>query len=279
MRAATLLLLFIFMTSSAQEQAELSVYFDSGSHSLSLQESEKIKSFFTSDTISINNIAVSGYCDDIGNGADNLLLSEKRAATVSEYILSLTDSAGLEQSGKGELPLTPSANADHQRELHRKTVINVSYSIKPKTAVVVSPPKDEVDHYIGYKELTEPLAEGDKLILRRLQFISSTTTFESPEIAESELNEFVDYLKRNPQTRFEIQGHVCCITKSFFDARDIYTGKNNLSAARAKRIYDYFIEKGIAASRMTYQGFGRKFPREGVQERMNKRVEIIITQI
>ena len=55
--------------------------------------------------------------------------------------------------------------------------------------------------------------------------------------------------------------------------------RNNLSHTRAQKVFDYLIEKGISPNRMTYMGYGRKFPIPGGIESDNKRVEILITKI
>ena len=49
----------------------------------------------------------------------------------------------------------------------------------------------------------------------------------------------------------------------------------NLSVARAKYVYDYFIEKGIDKSRMSYEGLAHSFPLGGSDDK-NRRVEILI---
>ena len=73
---------------------------------------------------------------------------------------------------------------------------------------------------------------------------------------------------------FIIQGHVCC-TKGVVDAVDKKTNKRNLSVARAKFVYDYFIDYGIGSERMSYEGLGHRFPLGGSDDK-NRRVEILI---
>ena len=56
---------------------------------------------------------------------------------------------------------------------------------------------------------------------------------------------------------------------------------NELSAARARLIYEILIDKGIPAERMFWKGMGNTemiFPNAGIEEekRKNMRVEILI---
>ena len=79
---------------------------------------------------------------------------------------------------------------------------------------------------------------------------------------------------KNETFSFVIQGHVCC-TEGQLDAVDKKTNMRNLSVARAKYVYDYFIEKGIDKSRMSYEGLAHSFPLGGSDDK-NRRVEILI---
>ena len=82
------------------------------------------------------------------------------------------------------------------------------------------------------------------------------------------------YLFEGQTFSFVIQGHVCC-TEGRLDAVDKKTNMRNLSVARAKYVYDYFIEKGINKSRMSYEGLAHSFPLGGSDDK-NRRVEILI---
>jgi outer membrane protein OmpA-like peptidoglycan-associated protein len=63
-----------------------------------------------------------------------------------------------------------------------------------------------------------------------------------------ELLNLSQYLKKNAAIKIEIQGH----TDSQGDA-----AKNLvLSEARAKAVFDFLINEGIAANRLSYKGYG-----------------------
>lgn len=67
-----------------------------------------------------------------------------------------------------------------------------------------------------------------------------------------ELNKFRDFLKNNPAIRVELGGHT--------DTRGDATDNQKLSEARAKAVYDYLVNEGIDAKRMTYKGYGESQP-------------------
>lgn len=114
--------------------------------------------------------------------------------------------------------------------------------------------------------------------MKNLLFLGSLTVFQSPEDAEDELQKVISYLNSHPDTKIEIQGHVCCISNSFKDAYDRNSQKNNLSQTRAQKVFDYLVKKGIPPTRMNYVGYGRRFPIPGGVEQDNKRVEILILE-
>ena len=86
---------------------------------------------------------------------------------------------------------------------------------------------------------------------------------------ESEINSFVEFLKKYPNVAVEIQGH----TDS--DGNDKHNQK--LSENRAKSIKTYMVKKGIEASRITAVGYGEttpKYPNDTPENKqMNRRIE------
>lgn len=86
------------------------------------------------------------------------------------------------------------------------------------------------------------------------------------------LNEDIELLKKDPSLDVSIEGH-CDIIGS-----DAYNQK--LSEKRAKAVYDYLLQNGIAADRMKTVGYGRKrpiVPNDSAENRaINRRVELQI---
>lgn len=88
-----------------------------------------------------------------------------------------------------------------------------------------------------------------------------------------ELNKLKKYLKDYPNLKIEIHGHT--------DNQGEEEYNQILSENRAKAVYNYLIQEGIAKERLSYKGFGESKPiatndtKEGRQ--LNRRTEYIIT--
>lgn len=95
-----------------------------------------------------------------------------------------------------------------------------------------------------------PLASTAENILNNVFFDLGKATLR-PE-SKVELLNLSSYLKKNPKLQIEIQGH----TDSQGDA-----AKNLLlSDARSKAVYQFLIQEGIDAARLTYKGYGSSQP-------------------
>ncbi len=269
------LLLFLFIVHCATAQQH-SIYFDSGSYTLNEAQQSELISLFSSEDKTFNTIVVSGFCDDVGSSESNVVLSQKRAESVTRFLQNELQISVESSQGKGEIESTNSEqNSDEFRRKNRVVTIEFQTVVVPPKTTQPSEKKATSD----YKTFSDNLKQGDKVIMKNLLFLGSLTVFEFPEEAEIELKKIIAFLQNNPSAQIEIQGHVCCITNSFKDAFDRNTRKNNLSETRAKKIFDYLVEQNIAPERMTYKGYGRRFPISGGDEQQNKRVEILITKI
>lgn len=87
-----------------------------------------------------------------------------------------------------------------------------------------------------------------------------------------ELDSLVSFMKANPKTKIEISGHT--------DATGNEAHNRRLSENRADAVAEYIVDKGIATSRVTFNGFGSSRPIAGNNDeqgrRKNRRVEILI---
>ncbi|MCB9165406.1 MAG: OmpA family protein [Flavobacteriales bacterium] len=86
------------------------------------------------------------------------------------------------------------------------------------------------------------------------------------------LDELIDFLKENPTVRIRIEGHT--------DSRGNTADNKRLSEDRASTVRNYLQDHGIAAARLTHQGFGPEKPlatndtEEGRAK--NRRTEFVI---
>lgn len=270
--------LFISSFSFAQNTKEIvTILFDSNEVLIKSSEKEKLVSFFSNENLIIQAIIIEGFCDDIGTSENNLILSSNRAKSVAEFLKKEFNLSPNSFVGKGEIALPTNSSEEETRKNNRKAVIEVTFSKTEETKIESQ--KVTKDVFSEYKTFSDNLVVGDKIIINNILFFGSSTNFEDVEEAGLELEKIATFLKNHPSSEIEIQGHVCCISASFKDAHDRFTGKNNLSETRAEKIYTILIEKGISSERMTHHGYGRQFPIPGAEEHYNKRVEILITKI
>ncbi len=253
-----LFFLFFPFFCSSQFNVEHTIYFDTDEYFMVQTEKARLFSFVKAlPKRGLLKIEISGFCDDIGAENYNLVLSQNRANSIREVFSSLSffPDKIISVDGKGEVLLNvyPSDDPEIVRSLNRRVDVVVSYldpaavsetSLKDTSGPIVL---NNVHFISGYSYLTR----GSKEVLSSL---AKTLTKE--------------------RFSFVIQGHVCC-TEGKIDAIDKRTKERNLSVARAKYVYDYFLEKGIEKSRMSYDGFGHRFPLGGSADK-DRRVEIVV---
>lgn len=113
-----------------------------------------------------------------------------------------------------------------------------------------------LDDTSGIKEpylknvLMKPIREGESIVLRNIFFETDSSRL-LPE-SETELANLLSLLNRNASLKIEISGHT--------DNSGSESYNQLLSGKRARAVYDYLIEKGIAKQRLSYKGFGADKP-------------------
>ena len=122
-------------------------------------------------------------------------------------------------------------------------------------------------------ELTSAVENGQTIRMRLLNFPTDSANVQ--EDAFPVLDELYDFLVLNSAVIIEIGGHTNNQPSDDF--------ADKLSTARAKSVTDYLTNKGIAAQRVLYKGYGKRYPiasnlnPEG--RKVNQRVEIKILKI
>jgi outer membrane protein OmpA-like peptidoglycan-associated protein/tetratricopeptide (TPR) repeat protein len=91
-----------------------------------------------------------------------------------------------------------------------------------------------------------PLTAAKPTILKNVFFDLGKATLR-PE-SGVELNKLVEFLLANPTIHIELGGHT--------DTRGDAVENMTLSTNRAKAVYDYIVNRGITAERLTYKGYG-----------------------
>jgi len=89
-----------------------------------------------------------------------------------------------------------------------------------------------------------------------------------------ELDEVVDFLKRNPKVRIELQGHT--------DNQGSALNDLELSQQRVDKIKNYLVSQGIRSNRVSGKGFGNTRPiasnNTEEERKLNRRVEFVIVK-
>jgi outer membrane protein OmpA-like peptidoglycan-associated protein len=279
-----LFLCIIFACQCVFSQNELTheVYFETDKYEVITTEENRLLLFISKlADMDIESISIFGFCDDIGASDYNLKLSQDRANAIKAIFANneISESLISNVDGKGEVLLKIVDETDilKIRGLNRK----VEIIVKPK------PPKVQVaEEQIEVKNVPEKkknvpeiikgeLKKGDKIVFENILFKTGYSTImpESKKILEDIANSLIE----RKDIYFTIQGHVCC-TQFSRDAVDRKTKQRNLSVARAKFVYDYFVKKGVNPKRMKYVGLRRLFPLGG-DPKDDRRVEILITYV
>ena len=255
-------LLFIFQSilAHAQYNVEHSVYFDTDEFLLTKTEQTRLQKLLT--TLSRDNviqIEIYGFCDDRGGENYNLVLSQNRANSIKSLF---NDASFFPEKistvdGKGELLLNIIDDKDP----------SVLRALNRRVDGVISYPEESSPNYND----AEKIANKNKFVLENVLFITGYSYV--TRNSKKTLSNVVKRIKESDFS-FVIQGHVCC-TEGALDAVDKKTSKRNLSVARAKFVYDFFIKEGIDKSRMSYEGLAHKFPLGGSTDK-DRRVEILI---
>jgi len=282
--------LFIFFILSCQfiiGQNKLihEVYFETDKYEVPPTETNRLLLFISKlSDIDIESISIYGFCDDRGAAEYNLILSQERANAIKAIFANneISESLITNVDGKGEILLKIVNEKDviKIRGLNRKVEIIVKpkpkktkeeEAIEAKKIAEASSKKKDVPEIIKDKNLKI----GDKVLFENILFKTGYSTM-VPK-SKTVLAAIAKSLIERDDIYFTIQGHVCC-TQLSRDAVDRKTKKRNLSVARAKFVYDYFVKKGINPKRMKYVGLRRLFPLGG-DPQFDRRVEILITYV
>ena len=257
-----LLFLLFFGSLTAQINTVQSIYFELNKFTLNQNEiSQMVRRLDSAYFSRFKAIYLYGYCDDRGSLDYNDKLSKKRVAFIQDLLIS----KGIAQNkificeGRGKVNLDKDAvkNIKEVRDKNRRVdlilVKNVFYHSIPENPKV-----------------------GDNIVLDRITFDlgSSELTLNT----KKELDRTIAILKKHKTLRFEIKGHVCCTSNKYSDAIDQETQSRDLSENRAKNVFNYLRFMGISPYRMSYKGYGNRFPL-GKDDAQDRRVELFITKI
>ncbi len=271
------LLLLAAAGAFAQTEESLTVYFPFNRYYITPDAARQLDSLRESVKENTGGPAFSlwGHCDNRGTDEYNNRLSQKRAKAVMEYLVrkGMNREAFLSVNGAGETAPLNENKTESERQLNRRVVIRIT--MPDHTGVMKKEDRTPLKEKIADTSITA----GTRIILRNINFLGGLHEF-LPE-SYPMLEELLEAMQGNPRLIIRVEGHICC-QEGPGDGMDNGTGIENLSEARAMAVRDYLLEKGIAAARVSYQGFGHSrplhpYPENTEEERVqNRRVEIKI---
>jgi outer membrane protein OmpA-like peptidoglycan-associated protein len=114
------------------------------------------------------------------------------------------------------------------------------------------------------------ITKGTVIRVNNLYF--KADSFKIQYISFDALLEVYDFLVENPDVKIEVGGHTNGIPSHDYCDR--------LSTSRAKAVVDYLVDRGISDSRLTFKGYGKRYPVSSNDTKSgrakNQRVEIKI---
>lgn len=241
-------------------------------------------------------IGVIGYTDFLGSNAYNQQLAWQRAMIVKAYLEQSNPNLKASASGKGEVlglvttgtqgdPLNRRVDIVYSKKIkvkEVKPVVNIMPVSKPPARITREPVIIEGSN-LSAKERIDKLPAlnvGEAISLDEITFKPGRHFLRSEAIPY--LERILKVLKKNPNVKLDIQGHICCESDGR-DGYDIDEGSINLSVNRARFIYEYFIREGISANRLSYIGLGssklKVFPEITSEDEVkNRRVVFMIVE-
>jgi outer membrane protein OmpA-like peptidoglycan-associated protein len=118
----------------------------------------------------------------------------------------------------------------------------------------------------------DPITKGTAVVLNNIFFDTDSYVLKDKSITE--LRRVLQFLTENPQVKIEIQGHT--------DNTGTAAYNQQLSENRARAVYQFLIQAGIPATRLSAKGFGALHPvasNDTPEGRMqNRRIEFKVLE-
>lgn len=263
MKMKCFLIVFLFNVITIAAQEKLEVFFEFDKHEINAVSMQKLIGWIEySKDIEVQKIY--GFCDWKGTNPYNDTLSVKRVQSVynllKERNVKIKDN--YEIKGFGEDFVQSKVQFENRKVI---IVFEKIKESKPKTAEAIL--LEELNQKI------KTAKAGDIIKLKNIYFFN----FSAKLLPKSKpiLYELLCVMEENPKLKIEIQGHICCQTKS---------GLYDVSTARAKTIYNFLIQNKIDRKRLSFKGYGITKPIHPIPEKTeeeeneNRRVEILIVE-
>ncbi len=263
---AILLVVLVASVAHAQTNDTFRVYFSMRDARLTTKAKDYIdRLMFKAALTHFQKLIILGYADNTGGKGLNDSLSLARARSVQQYLVA---------SGSSEKDITlVTGNGAIERAKNtggypedRKVLIIVDRT----TGTPAAPPPSKVSPFAAVKV-------NETVSLDHI-FFQGGSDILLPS-AGPEIDTLYQFLVRNPTVRILITGNICCIGEP--TGKDLPFGETTLSVARAQRVYETLVARGISRNRMQYTGVGngkpKVYPEKGEGDAVrNRRVDVKI---
>ncbi|MBI1933584.1 MAG: OmpA family protein [Ignavibacteriales bacterium] len=212
-------------------------------------------------------IEILGHTDSIGTDEYNLDLSERRANSVKNYLITRdVNGDRLYTGGCGERKPVADNGTEIGRAINRRIEFSIYKGVSGKCSKQI-----EGDADINGSEFENAVKNSEQVKIEGVffKFDSDVLTQES----EKTLLHVVDILKQYPNANVEIQGHTDSLGNNLYN--------EFLSEKRAKSVKKFLVKNGINESRLSTIGYGESKPIEdngtAYGRAVNRRIEFKIS--
>ncbi len=249
---------FALVSGKAQGDSTLNfeVYFPLDESRLTATQKSKVDSVLEIAPLSIvKKLVIYGHTDSLAGIEYNRKLSKERVLRILEYfVLKGLDPLKARTDFYGEeRPKYDNGPQERFKNRRCEVWLSIDRSLLPQ-------PEQKLSDL--------QLKKGDKLRIPNLNFVGNqpVPVWESMPALE----DLTRLMKRNPDLKVSIQGHVCC------------ADDQELSTARAFTVYSFLLANGISRSRMSYEGYSNREPlfreRTEKERALNRRVELEVRE-
>jgi outer membrane protein OmpA-like peptidoglycan-associated protein len=255
------------------------IYFSFNNYSISKNQSIQLNSFLhkhiPADTEAVT-ITIVGYTDTVGTEKYNTALSMRRCQSVNSALQQIT----VNRNYKAQLIPMGETNAPAQTDSVNRRAEIIFYSRSNHTVQAVVPQPGST--VIKEKEKREQLriSVNDKIVDT---IIVMDNIYFEPDLAvlthasTVSLPQYINILKKYKDNNMEVGGHVNYNYSILEDTDPLF----KLSEQRAKLVYQYLVDNGFDAARLTHKGYGNlrmvfPVPANTEEKMKNMRVEITV---
>lgn len=279
-------ILFLFsFTGNAQYFDTIKLHYAVGAFQLEKKDKHTLDSIIAN--FNDRRMLIYGHADYLGSEDPNLLLSERRAKAVLQYLVAkgFPETNIMQCTGAGQTK-EQKKGMDGDPESRRTDIFIIkskSIATKPKPEIPVAEVTVKTQPVNNANNVTQidytSLKVGDTINLKNISFYPGLKLILPSSYPE--VDNLIKVLKTHPTLKIRLEGHVCCCIypDGYFENTDHW----QLSVARAKELRDVLIKHGISHERLEYRGFGRTHPildneQTSEQGQINRRVEIRILE-